>query len=94
MEPLTITSFALSLLLVFRTNSSYDRFVEARKLWGTLANRSCDMMRQVHFSHTTQWRPGCLVVHIAVQAAACVGYAQATVHACMWWCALSGIQCS
>ena len=45
-EPLTITSFALSLLLVFRTNSSYGRFAEARKLWGLLLNRSRDIVRQ------------------------------------------------
>jgi len=30
---------AASLLLVFRTNSAYDRFWEGRKLWGTLINR-------------------------------------------------------
>lgn len=29
---------ALSLLLVFRTNSAYDRFWEGRKLWGKLVN--------------------------------------------------------
>ena len=31
---------ALSLLLVFRTNSAYDRWWEGRKLWGSLANSS------------------------------------------------------
>eukprot|EP00798_Chlamydomonas_sp_ICE-L_P018759 gene18759-25291_t len=40
------TSVALSLLLVFRTNVSYARWDEARKMWGGLLNRSRDIMRQ------------------------------------------------
>ncbi len=36
---------SLSLLLVFRTNSSYDRFWEGRKLWGTLVNTSRNLAR-------------------------------------------------
>jgi len=31
---------SLSVLIVFRNNSSYDRWWEGRKLWGTLVNRS------------------------------------------------------
>ena len=42
-----LTAFALSLLLVFRTNSSYDRWWEARKLWGGVVNRTRDVVRQV-----------------------------------------------
>lgn len=45
MTPITLTSFALSLLLVFRTNSSYGRFDEARKMWGLALNRSRDITR-------------------------------------------------
>lgn len=45
-ESITLTSFALSLLLVFRTNSSYGRFDEARKFWGKALNRSRDIVRQ------------------------------------------------
>jgi len=44
---INLTAFALSLLLVFRTNSSYGRFVEARIMWGTLLNRTRDIARQV-----------------------------------------------
>eukprot|EP00798_Chlamydomonas_sp_ICE-L_P006449 gene6449-3080_t len=40
------TSIALSLLLVFRTNTGYARWDEARKMWGGLLNRSRDLMRQ------------------------------------------------
>jgi putative membrane protein len=34
----TLLGFVLSLLLVFRTNTAYDRWWEGRKLWGTLTN--------------------------------------------------------
>lgn len=44
--PLSFTASCLSLLLVFRTNSSYTRFDEARKAWGTTVNRTRDMVRQ------------------------------------------------
>ena len=36
----TLLSFAISMLLVFRTNTAYDRWWEGRKLWGTLVNTS------------------------------------------------------
>ena len=35
-----LLGFALSLLLVFRTNTAYDRWWEGRKLWGQLVNNS------------------------------------------------------
>ena len=36
----TLLGFVLSLLLVFRTNSAYDRWWEGRKLWGSLTNNT------------------------------------------------------
>ena len=42
-----VLSFALSLLLVFRTNTSYSRWLDARKVWGGVVNRSRDLVRQV-----------------------------------------------
>lgn len=36
----SLLGFVISLLLVFRTNSAYDRWWEARKLWGALVNNS------------------------------------------------------
>ena len=36
----TMLSFVISMLLVFRTNSAYDRWWEGRKLWGSLINNS------------------------------------------------------
>lgn len=35
-----VLGFVISLLLVFRTNTAYDRWWEGRKLWGTLTNSS------------------------------------------------------
>ena len=36
----TLLGFAISMLLVFRTNTAYDRWWEGRKLWGSLVNCS------------------------------------------------------
>ncbi|MCC6523615.1 MAG: bestrophin family protein [Polyangiaceae bacterium] len=41
-----IVGVALGLLLVFRTNASYDRFWEGRKLVGALVNACRDLARQ------------------------------------------------
>jgi predicted membrane chloride channel (bestrophin family) len=38
---------ALGLLLVFRTNSAYQRFVEGRKIWGNIVNCSRDLYRYI-----------------------------------------------
>jgi putative membrane protein len=35
-----LLGFAISMLLVFRTNTAYDRWWEGRKLWGALTNTS------------------------------------------------------
>lgn len=43
----TMVGAALGLLLVFRTNTSYDRYWEGRKLLGGSVNRLRDLMRQV-----------------------------------------------
>ncbi len=36
----TLVGFVLSLLLVFRTNTAYDRWWEGRKMWGGFVNNS------------------------------------------------------
>jgi putative membrane protein len=36
----SLLGFAISMLLVFRTNTAYDRWWEGRKLWGSLTNNS------------------------------------------------------
>lgn len=47
-----LVGVALGLLLVFRTNSSYDRFWEGRKLWGGIVNetRNAVRMASVHLA--------------------------------------------
>ncbi|WP_366183488.1 bestrophin family ion channel [Flavobacterium ovatum] len=40
--------FVISLLLVFRTNTAYDRWWEGRKLWGALVNNSRNLAIKLH----------------------------------------------
>lgn len=50
-NPLAIHSlvgFVLSLLLVFRTNSSYDRWWEGRKIWGSFTNNSRNLALKIN----------------------------------------------
>lgn len=41
----TLLGVALGLLLVFRTNASYERFWEGRTLWGSIVNESRNLAR-------------------------------------------------
>lgn len=41
----SLIGVALGLLLVFRTNASYDRFWEGRKQWGSIVNESRNLAR-------------------------------------------------
>jgi putative membrane protein len=43
----TMVGVALGLLLVFRTNASYDRYWEGRRLLGGIVNRTRDLARQL-----------------------------------------------
>jgi predicted membrane chloride channel (bestrophin family) len=45
LQPFTLSSPALGLLLVFRTNASYGRWSEARKAWGAITNHSRNIAR-------------------------------------------------
>ena len=42
-----VPSIVLGLLLVFRTNTAYERFWEGRKFWGTLVNNVRNLARQI-----------------------------------------------
>ena len=46
MASATILGFTISLLLGFRTAASYDRWWEARKVWGGIVNDSRTLVRQ------------------------------------------------
>ena len=43
----TVLGFAVALLMGFRTAASYDRWWEARKIWGGIVNESRSLIRQV-----------------------------------------------
>ena len=43
----TMLGFAISMLLVFRTNTAYDRWWEARKFWGQLVNNSRNLALKI-----------------------------------------------
>jgi ion channel-forming bestrophin family protein len=42
-----VPSIVLGLLLVFRTNTAYERYWEGRKLWGTVVNKVRNLARQI-----------------------------------------------
>ena len=48
LTPFSLIGLALSIFLGFQNNAAYDRFWEARKLWGSLVNGSRSWARQVH----------------------------------------------
>lgn len=43
----SLVGFVISLLLVFRTNTAYDRWWEGRRLWGDLVNNSRNLMLKI-----------------------------------------------
>ncbi|MDZ8032031.1 MULTISPECIES: bestrophin family protein [unclassified Nostoc] len=45
-----IPSIVLGLLLVFRTNTAYERFWEGRKCWGSIVNNTRNLARQIWVS--------------------------------------------
>lgn len=44
----TLLGFAISMLLVFRTNTAYDRWWEGRKLWGELVNNTRNLSMKLN----------------------------------------------
>jgi putative membrane protein len=56
--PYEVAGVALGLLLVLRTNAGYDRWWEARKLWGGMVNqcRELAVMAEAHGPDDPEWR--------------------------------------
>lgn len=52
--PFSLIGIALAVFLGFRNNASYDRWWEARKLWGQLLNDARSLARQALTLRTTQ----------------------------------------
>jgi ion channel-forming bestrophin family protein len=50
----SLLGIALSILLVFRTNTAYDRWWEGRKLWGSLVNNSRNLAIMAHSTFPTE----------------------------------------
>ncbi|MBM3922819.1 MAG: hypothetical protein FJ340_06375 [Sphingomonadales bacterium] len=44
----TLLGFAISMLLVFRTNTAYERWWEGRKLWGSLVNNTRNLAMKLN----------------------------------------------
>jgi ion channel-forming bestrophin family protein len=51
-----VPSVVLGLLLVFRTNTAYERYWEGRKLWGSLVNTIRNLSRQIWVVVTAETR--------------------------------------
>lgn len=68
LTPFTLIGLALSIFLGFRNNACYDRWWEARRLWGGLINTTRTLARQLLvLSHTAEpdpeldaWRERCV----------------------------------
>lgn len=57
--PAVVVGAALGIFVSFRTNSSYDRWWEGRKLWGRLVNTSRHMaIEATHYTSLLQTPPG------------------------------------
>lgn len=44
----SLVGFVLSMMLIFRTNTAYDRWWEGRKLWGSFVNNSRNLGLKLH----------------------------------------------
>lgn len=44
----SLLGFVISMLLVFRTNTAYDRWWEGRRMWGDLVNNSRNLMMKIN----------------------------------------------
>lgn len=68
--PFTISSPALGLLLVFRTNASYQRWLEARVRWGTIESNAKNMVRMgATFCDTSSHPQNLVLIEELAQAA-------------------------
>jgi putative membrane protein len=70
-----IPSIVLGLLLVFRTNTAYDRFWEGRKLWGTVTNESRNLARQIWWAIAAPDADAVATKVVAVRTVAAYAYA-------------------
>ncbi|MGB0862956.1 MAG: bestrophin family protein [Saprospiraceae bacterium] len=62
--PMTLGT-AISLILAFRTNASYGRWWEARKIWGAIVNDSRTLVRLVMMNYGTSEEDKALIKKLA-----------------------------
>ncbi|NME70957.1 bestrophin family protein [Flammeovirga aprica] len=67
---ITVPGTAISLLLAFRTNSSYQRWWEARMVWGAIVNDSRSWVRQLMTFVKTDPKTRDIVVEMSFRQAA------------------------
>lgn len=68
----SLSSSALGLLLVFRTNASYSRWDEARKSWGKNINHSRDLVRMASSFYEREGVPESIIKQDLDRVAMCV----------------------
>lgn len=61
----SILGFVVSILLVFRTNTAYDRWWEGRRLWGQLVNNSRNLVSKIIALNPNPAQRELLLGHIA-----------------------------
>lgn len=71
MSPFTLSSPSLGLLLVFRTNTSYQRWDEARKNWGMNINHTRDLVRMCSAYYDREGVPESIVNEDLERVALC-----------------------
>jgi putative membrane protein len=64
--PFTLIGLALAIFLGFRNGTAYDRFWEARKLWGELIHRSRTLVRQLSWVDRLKAEEARAVAHRAI----------------------------
>lgn len=85
--PLSVVGVALAIFLGFRTNSAYDRYWEARKLWGRMVNVSRHFTHQVEaYVHPPPKATKAVQAEAAALAAELIGRQAVYVHALRCHC--------
>lgn len=72
LEPFTLTTFALALLLAFRLDASYTRFMTARELWGSVILDSRNLVRQVCQLTSLSSQNDCTATHLCLWHLTCL----------------------
>ncbi|MBB6461003.1 bestrophin family protein [Flammeovirga kamogawensis] len=67
---ITVPGTAISLLLAFRTNSSYQRWWEARMVWGAIVNDSRSWVRQLMTFSSSDPKAKVMIVEMAYRQCA------------------------